>query len=81
MRELEGVEVEFEVEAENWPAVVLWMECQTQWRSAGAGRYGLDYVAVDVVMRRRGIADDQGTVFAGLQVMEFAALEVWSRKQ
>jgi hypothetical protein len=80
VRALEGDENEFEVEPDNWPAVVLWMACQTQWRSAGAGRYGLDYTAVDVVMRRRGMADEDGTAFAGLQVMEIAALGEMARK-
>jgi hypothetical protein len=36
---------------------------------------GLDYVAVDVVLRRMGLGDE---VFADLQVMERAALDVFA---
>jgi hypothetical protein len=68
--------VEFEVESENWPTVVAFMAAQTQWRTGPDGRrIGLDYVAVDVLLRRRGIEDERGSIFAGMQVMEFAALE------
>lgn len=61
---------------ENWPIVELWMRVQTQWRSSGFGPTGLDYGAVDVVMRRLRIDDPDGELFEGLQVMEIEALKV-----
>lgn len=66
---------DFEVFPENWPVVDLFLRLQTQWRFTGMGvAAGLDYTAVDVVMRRLRIEDLDGSIFAGLQVMEVAAL-------
>ncbi len=68
----------FEVMPANWPAVTAFLACETQWRCvaglAGLIWLGLDYPAVDVVLRRTGAA----AAFADLQVMEDAALEVFS---
>lgn len=75
IEEVQPGEVVFEIEPENWDVVVLWSRVQTQWRDSGFGRSGLDYVAVDVVMRRTGMSDEHGETFAGLQVMEMAALQ------
>ncbi|MGY9046326.1 hypothetical protein P775_11040 [Puniceibacterium antarcticum] len=65
----------FAVWARNWDSLLAFLNCQTQWRTAsrnnGYVHLGLDYVAVDVVLRRSG-ADDG--VFADLQEMELAAL-------
>lgn len=70
-----SVSEEFEVLPENWPIVDLFLRLQTQWRFSGMGSAtGLDYNAVDVVMRRLRIEDGDGAIFAGLQVMEVAAL-------
>ena len=50
-----------EVWSVNWPALQLLIACRTQWRTVvgrtGLVWLGLDYAAVDVVMRRAG-ADD-----------------------
>lgn len=62
----------------NWPALGVFLACATQWRvAAGFGAMamlGLDYPAVEVVMRQRSVADP--AVFADVQVMEAAALPV-----
>jgi len=58
-----------------------WMRVQTQWRAGMGGYYGLDYAAVDVALRRARIEDDDGAIFAGLQVMEFAALRAMNAKE
>ena len=71
---------DFEVWPENWPIVDLWLRVQTQWRSSGFGPTGLDYVAVDVVMRRLRIEDPDGEKFEGLQVMEIEALKVLQKE-
>lgn len=67
---------DFEVDPDCWETVMAWLRVQTQWRTGGAGLVGLDYVAVDVVLRRTAAADD---VFEGLQVMERAALRELSK--
>lgn len=67
---------------ENVPAWQLFQRCGTQWRTSMAGREGLDYAGVRVVM-------DLGTIrprqrrqrFAEVQVMESAALKAWSEMQ
>lgn len=69
----------FEVMRANWPSVSALLACETQWRGvAGAdGRLvwtGLDYAAVDVVLRRQR-ADD--AVFGDLRVMEAEALQTF----
>lgn len=66
--------------AQNGPAVRAWLAVETQWRVvAGLGGIvwlGLDYAAVDVVLRRLPI-DGADQVFADLMIMETEALEVF----
>lgn len=69
-----------------WPCNVraynLWCACQTQWRVGMAGRTGLDYTGVEVVMRQQGIdRKEQRHLFASLQAMEVAAINVWVQQQ
>lgn len=60
----------------NWEAVGCFWACQTQWRIAATGRtLGFEYPGLEVVMRRRGVKD-KNSMFAQLQVMEAAAMEV-----
>lgn len=67
----------------NADAIEAWLALESQWRciSPGPGAIiwlGLDYGAVDVVLRRRKWADPDA-LFADLQEMEGAALEVMNR--
>lgn len=68
-----------EVWAEHWPALEVFIACRTQWRvAAGAGGLvylGLDYPALESVMRMRGIEDPAETL-GHIQQMEAGALEV-----
>lgn len=64
----------FEVWPENWPAVELFLRCQTQWRISSNGLAGLDYRAVLEVARLYGV-QDLPTVFDDLQVMELVILQ------
>ncbi|HBD91814.1 MAG TPA: hypothetical protein DEF16_03755 [Gemmobacter sp.] len=63
----------------NWDVLTAFLAVETQWRAAGtlAGLIwlGLDYPAVDIVLRRFGFRDE---VFADLRAMEAAALQVFS---
>lgn len=72
----------FDVMPANWPALCAFIASATQWRAlagaAGIVWLGLDYAAVDVVLRRTG-ADD--AVFADLQLMEAAALKAFGEAQ
>ena len=72
----------FNVRKDNWDSLCAFLDCQTQWRIAtgmtGAVWLGLDYVAVDVVLRRLRLPD---AVFGDLQVMEMAALTTFGEGQ
>ena len=69
----------FEVWSVNWDSLTAFLACETQWRAAAtmAGLFwlGLDYAAVDVVLRRLAAPD---AVFADLRVMERAALAAFA---
>lgn len=69
----------FQIWPENWNSLHAWLACETQWRvltgSGGRDYQGLDYTAVDVVMRRLGLEDQ---VFSDLQEMERAALATFA---
>lgn len=70
----------FEVWQENWETLLAWLAVETQWRvvetKTGLKYLGLDYSAVDVVLRRRQSLDH---VFEDLQTMENAALAAFSK--
>lgn len=65
----------------NWPALIAFLDCATQWRTqmVVGGRaartiwFGLDYSAVDVVLRRSKAGDE---IFADIGAMEHAALPI-----
>lgn len=73
----------FSVMRSNADSLDAWLGCDSQWRiAAGMGGLiwlGLDYSAVDVVLRRAQVADPDA-VFMDLQIMEGAALKVLSEK-
>lgn len=71
-----------------WPCNVqafnLWQRLQTQWRdSAMGGRTGLDYGAVAAYLRDVLCIKpkERAELFAGIQAMERAALEVWGQER
>lgn len=71
----------FEVWSCNWESFRIFLACETQWRAAvgmaGLVWLGLDYAAVDMVMRRMKAPDD---AFEHIQIMEAAALQAFSEK-
>ncbi|WP_347278607.1 DUF1799 domain-containing protein [Plasticicumulans sp.] len=76
----------FEVWPCNWPAVQVFCACATQWRwlqsATEAVRIGLEYTAVEAVMRMRRVpARERPAVLARVQVMEREALRVWERRR
>ena len=78
MPELEAPK-DFEVWPDNWPAVEMFLRCQTQWRTTAAGVCGLDYTAVLAVFRLYEV-EDQPTVLENLQVMEAAAVKILNKE-
>ena len=73
---------EVDVPPENWPAVKVMVGMQTQWRHGMAGRTGLVYEALPMVMRAVGVqAEAEPDVFAAVQCMEIEMLRTWSAKK
>ncbi len=68
---------DFAVFPANWLAICAFIACETQWRAVSTQAeilwLGLDYVAVETVLRRVAPEAD----FADIQIMERAALEVF----
>nr|BAR27013.1 unnamed protein product [uncultured Mediterranean phage uvMED] len=70
---------DFEVWPDNWPAVEMFLRCQTQWRTTSAGVCGFDYVALEWLFRLYEV-EDQPTVLENLQVMEAAAVKILNKE-
>lgn len=62
--------------------MISFMRCATQWRHAGMDgiRTGLDYAAVESVLRLTVPAKERRAVFEGIQMMEYAALSVFTER-
>lgn len=73
---------DYDVWPENWPAVQVFVACGTQWRRTGReGRMcGLDYAAVEAVMRMLGTPEPAAT-FGRVRAMEAEVLEVLSTRR
>lgn len=70
----------FGVWPENWPTVVFFLTVQTQWRYGAMGGYlGLDYSAIDVMIRYRQM-DVTPEMFEGMQLMERTAIPILNKK-
>lgn len=72
-------EKHFEVLPENWESVQLFIRCQTQWRTSMAGLIGLDYGAVQWLLRLYEVEEPRA-VLEDLQIMEAAVLGVVSKR-
>lgn len=63
-----------------WPnnatTVEVFAHLGTQWRIGARGPIGLDYTAIPVVLQLlQVVAEQHAEVFAGIRIMEHAALE------
>lgn len=70
---------DFAVDPANWEIVQMFIRCATQWQYAGMTgvRTGLHYPGVEVLLRLLAPTADPAALFAGIQVMEQAALQAW----
>lgn len=66
---------EFEIWPEHQDVVLLFLRCQTQWRSAMAGVMGLDYGVVFQMMDLYAVGSRQ-QLMEDLQVMESRAKQL-----
>ncbi len=82
VRETVATGSDCEVWSVNGAALATFLDLSTQWRAVGGIGpiiwLGLDYLAVDLVIRRRGLDDG---VFDDLQVMERAALPILNERR
>lgn len=66
---------------ENWTALMVWLDMQTQWRPGFNGPAGLVYEALPVVYRSRGIKRaEQADIFDAVRTMELETLAVWGEQ-
>ena len=71
----------FYVDPNNWPAVVAFCQCSTQWRyGAMGGVIGLDYPGVKTVLDLTVKRQERGAIFEAIQIMERAALVVLNER-
>lgn len=60
---------------DNWQALDVFLALGTQWRSGPMGPTGLDYCALELVLRLHGIRKrDRADIFEAVRIMESAAL-------
>jgi len=71
---------DFEVWQENWPAVEMFLRCQTQWRTSMSGIVGMDYGALAWLFRLYEVEDPR-SLLEDLQVMEGAVMHVLNKEQ
>jgi hypothetical protein len=70
----------FEVWEENWPAVQLFLRCQTQWRTSTGGVTGLCYESVISTAKLYSV-EDLPSVFEDLQIMEITAIAEMNKEK
>lgn len=74
-----------EEEIDVWPECVqafqFFLRLRTQWRVGMAGATGLDYAAVDVLMRMDDVpAEQASSLFEDIHMMEYEALEAMAEQ-
>jgi hypothetical protein len=76
------IEEDFHLWPDNVATFKLWLSVQTQWVIGMNGRTGLEYAGVEACMRLHQVRKkEQREMFIGLQAMEHAALDEWSKKR
>ena len=77
----EGV-ADQEVFPDVWPALDMLIDMQTQWRVGAAGATGMDYTALETLMRvKRVKAADRADLLGDVRRMESAVLELWREQR
>jgi hypothetical protein len=70
---------DYEVWPEHHDAVMTFLRCHTQWRTAGEGVFGLDYGVVLQMMTLYAV-DSPRLVMEDLQVIEERAVELLNKR-
>lgn len=70
-----------EIDPDNWQTVQAFLACSTQWVYAGMGGIvGLNYPGVKAVLDLTIKPKHRAEIFAGIQLMERAALTILNEK-
>ena len=69
----------FEIEPDAWPAMQMFLRCQTQRRTGPKGVIGLDYLALDLAFRLYG-ALDPAAMLEDIQIIEGEILAIAQRE-
>ena len=77
---LEAVQEDFEVWDENWEAMMMFLRMQTQWNVSMSGLVGLNYQALETLIRLYKI-EEPLELFERVQVIERAALVKMNSKR
>ena len=77
---LEAVQEDFEVWDENWEAMMMFLRMQTQWNVSMSGLVGLNYQALETLIRLYKI-EEPLELFEKVQVIERAALVKMNSKR
>lgn len=77
---LEAVQEDFEVWDENWEAMMMFLRMQTQWNVSMSGLVGLNYQALEILIRLYKI-EEPLKLFEKVQVIERAALVKMNSKR
>ena len=78
--QLEAVKRDFEVWEDNWEAVMMFLKMQTQWNVSMSGLVGLNYPALETLIRLYKI-EEPLELFEKVQVIERAALVKMNTKR
>ena len=77
----EGV-ADQEVYPDVWPALDMLIDMQTQWRVGAAGATGMDYTALETLMRvKRVKTADRADLLGDVRRMESAVLGLWREQR
>lgn len=72
----------FGIWPDNVPPVRVFMGAATQWNVGMAGRLGLRYEALPMLMRYCDVSvAEEARVFAGVQVLEAELLRIWAEER
>ena len=72
--------VDFEVIPAAWPAVVMFLRLQTQWRVGATGIVGLDYNAVRWVFELYAVEEPR-KMLDDLQIIEATVVETLNQRE
>lgn len=69
-------EEDIDIWPDCWDSFLVFKDMSTQWRTGACGVTGLDYNALDIVLRSYDLLDSLGDIFPDIRVMESEAMVI-----